>query len=152
MNRRSLMRLFAGSAALALAGLDPARAASPAITAFRNPGCGCCEAWADAMRQAGFTVVMQDDEDLAGRAAKLAIPQALIGCHLAVAGDYVLSGHVPPDDVLRMVAERPAIIGLAVPGMPMGSPGMEGGPVEPYKVIAFAADGSQSVYATYNYI
>jgi hypothetical protein len=76
----------------------------------------------------------------------------LLGCHVAVAGNYILSGHVPPEDVQRMLADSPAIIGLAVPGMPAGSPGMEGAPVEPYKVIAFAADGTQSVYATYNYI
>ena len=152
MNRRVFLNLLAGSAALTLAGAPPAKAALPAITAYRNPGCGCCEAWADAMRQSGFTLTMQDDEDLAARAEKLAIPQDLFGCHVAVVGDYILSGHVPPEDVQRMLAEKPAIIGLAVPGMPVGSPGMEGSPVVPYKVIAFAADGTQSVFATYNYI
>jgi hypothetical protein len=152
MNRRLFLHLLAGSAALTLAGYAPATAAQPVITAYRNPGCGCCEAWADAMRKAGFAVNMQDDENLAARAENLAIPQDLLGCHVAVAGDYILSGHVPPEDVKKMLAESPAIIGLAVPGMPVGSPGMEGGTAEPYKVIAFAADGTQSVYATYNYI
>jgi hypothetical protein len=152
MNRRIFLNLLACSSALTFAGAATAKAALPAITTFRNPGCGCCEAWVDAMREAGFNVTMQDDEDLAARAKKLAIPEDLLGCHVAVVGDYILSGHVPPEDVQRMLAESPAIIGLAVPGMPVGSPGMEGSPVEPYKVIAFAADGTQSVYATYNYI
>jgi hypothetical protein len=152
MNRRLFLHLLAGSAALTLAGAPAARAAQPTINTYRNPGCGCCEAWVDAMREAGFTVTMQDDENLTARAEKLAIPQDLLSCHVAVIGEYILSGHVPPEDVQRLLTESPAIIGLAVPGMPVGSPGMEGSPVEPYKVIAFAADGTQSVYATYNYI
>lgn len=152
MDRRSFLKLLAATGSLAIAPALAAKSAWPTVAAYRNPGCGCCEAWADAMRASGFTVSMEDDDALQTRATNYAIPEALLGCHVAVVGKYILSGHVPPEDVQTMLAQSPAIIGLAVPGMPIGSPGMEDGTAEPFKVYAFASDGTQTVFATHNYI
>lgn len=120
----------------------------PPVTAFRNPGCGCCEKWAGLLTQAGFDVKMTDDPALDERRAKLGVPAGIAGCHTAQVGDYIIEGHVPPEDILRFLAEKPAARGLAVPGMPMGSIGMETeAPAEAYDVLAFMADGTSKLYA-----
>lgn len=121
----------------------------PPVTAYRNPGCTCCEQWAKRMEQAGFEVSMTDDSNLVERRSRLGIPEDLAGCHLATVGGYVIEGHVPPDDVVRLLNEKDLVVGLSVPGMPMGSPGMEGGSSEPYDVLAFSADGKRKIYARY---
>lgn len=118
------------------------------VTAFRNPGCGCCEKWAGLLTQAGFEVTMTDDPVLDERRAKLGVPAEIAGCHTAQMGDYIIEGHVPPEDILRFLAEKPAARGLAVAGMPMGSSGMEtDGPADAYDVLIFMADGSSKLYA-----
>lgn len=120
----------------------------PPVTAYRNPGCGCCENWAKNMKEAGFDVTMSDDPDLDGRRRALGTPAGLAGCHLALVGDYVIEGHVPPEDVRSLLATKPNVRGLAVPGMPMGSSGMEMGDMkEPYDVMIFTADGQAKVYS-----
>ena len=120
----------------------------PAVIAFRNPGCGCCEKWAENLTQAGFDITMTDDPALDARRAKLGVPADIAGCHTAQVGDYIIEGHVPPEDILRLLAEKPEARGLAVPGMPMGSSGMEtDGPAEAYDVIVFMADGTSTIYA-----
>jgi hypothetical protein len=120
------------------------------IKAYRNPGCGCCEVWVEHMRKAGFDISMEDDPDLYTRRASLGVPEELAGCHTAVMGDYIIEGHVPPEDVLRLLAERPDSRGLAVPGMPVGSPGMEmGDSHDAYDVVIFEKDGRQSVFKHY---
>jgi hypothetical protein len=101
------------------------------------------------MEQAGFEVSMTDDSNLVERRSRLGIPEDLAGCHLATVGGYVIEGHVPPDDVVRLLNEKDLVVGLSVPGMPMGSPGMEGGSSEPYDVLAFSADGKRKIYARY---
>lgn len=128
-----------------------ARAAnSPAIVAYRNPGCGCCEKWADQLKAAGFEVNMQDDPDLSARRSAAGVPDDLAGCHTALMGDYVIEGHVPLADIQRLLTEKPLIKGISVAGMPMGSPGMEMGEMrDAYDVVAFAADGTRSVFAKY---
>ena len=124
--------------------------ALPAVKAYRNPGCGCCEKWAVLMKETGFAITMEDDNDLADRKEKLGVPAKLSGCHTALIADYVIEGHVPPKDILRLLAEKPDALGLAVPGMPMGSPGMEAaGKADAYDVIQFARNGSQRVFARY---
>jgi hypothetical protein len=144
ITRRSALAVLAMTATAI-----PARA-TVALKAWRNPGCGCCEKWVEHMRAAGFDVVMQDDPDLAARRANLGVPEELAGCHTAIIGDYVIEGHVPPDDVILFLAEKPQALGLSVPGMPVGSPGMESdGQTEPYDVIAFARDGTRRVFARY---
>lgn len=150
LSRRTLM--LAGGALLLLPGRASrsAAAALPAIKAFRNPGCGCCEIWAEHMRRAGFSITVVDDPELTGRRARLGVPEEISGCHTAVIGDYVIEGHVPPEDILSFLAVRPNARGLAVPGMPMGSPGMEmGRTANPYDVLIFTADGSSKVYASH---
>ena len=127
-----------------------ASAALPPVAAFRNPGCGCCEQWAERMKQAGFAITMSDDPALDDRRSALGIPAELAGCHIAMVGNYVIEGHVPPEDILTFLAARPNARGLAVPGMPIGSPGMEmNGTAAPYDVLVFTADGSSKVYASY---
>ncbi len=122
----------------------------PAIQAYRNPGCGCCEKWAEHLRQAGFTVTMEDDPELERRRAEAGVPASIAGCHTAFMGDYVIEGHVPASDIKRLLDEKPQIRGLAVPGMPVGSPGMESGEDgEKYDVLAFAGDGSSKVFASH---
>jgi hypothetical protein len=116
--------------------------ALPEVAAFRNPGCSCCESWVQHLRQAGFRVSMSDDPDLPARRKKLGMPESLAGCHLATVGSYVVDGHVPAQDIIRLLDDKPDALGLAVPGMPMGSPGMEGGDAEPFAVLIVARDGS----------
>ncbi|WP_423140844.1 DUF411 domain-containing protein [Parablastomonas sp. CN1-191] len=111
-----------------------------AMTVYRDPGCGCCEQWAKRAQDAGFTVAVIDNDDMPAIKRKLGVPAALGSCHTAVVGQYVLEGHVPFDSVLRLLRARPAdLAGLAVPGMPRGSPGMEmpDGSSDPIEVQAF---------------
>lgn len=142
----------ASALVLAVIQLRSANATAPhlPVMAFRNPGCGCCEQWALRMEQAGFAVTMTDDPALDERRAALGVPAPLAGCHVALMGDYVFEGHVPPEDILSFLTAKPNARGLAVPGMPMGSPGMEmGGTADPYDVLIFTADGSSKVYASH---
>ena len=119
----------------------------PALEVWKVRGCGCCSAWARRFEQAGFAVTMHELDDVTPVRAAAGVPADLAGCHTAKVEGYAVEGHVPVEAVQRLLAERPAILGLAVPGMPTGSPGMEveGEPAEPFQVYAFAADGSRQV-------
>jgi len=140
-------RLLLSFLALALAPAARALAAAPLF--YRNPGCGCCEAWVQRMADAGLPVAMDDRDDLAAYSASLGIPAGLEGCHVGEIEGYVVSGHVPPEDVKRLLAEKPKARGLIVPGMPMGSPGMEmGDHKDRYDVLLLATDGTTSVFAS----
>jgi hypothetical protein len=123
----------------------------PVVDVYKTPTCGCCSKWVDHLQEAGFGVRSTDMRDLTDFKASHGVSRALESCHTALVAGYVLEGHVPGDDVKRLLEERPAIAGLAVPGMPIGSPGMEipGGKVQPYDVIAFRNDGSTHVFATH---
>lgn len=150
--RREFLKLAYIGVAMAQLQFISANAAvgGTTIKAYRNPGCGCCEKWAEMLKTAGYDVTMEDDADLAGRRQAAGVPEDLAGCHLAMMGDYIIDGHVPPKDIKRLLTERPAIKGIAVPGMPTGSPGMEMGESrDAYAVIAFAADGTRSIFAKY---
>jgi hypothetical protein len=150
LHRRGFIQLALALPAFGLLFNKTAIAASPLVTvvAYRNPGCGCCEKWTELMKSAGFDISMEDDADLAARKAKLGVPEQLAGCHTALIGPYVFEGHVPPEDIILFLAEKPQALGLAVAGMPVGSPGMEMGNIkDPYEVLMFKADGSSSVYA-----
>ena len=121
------------------------------VKVYKTATCGCCAAWVEHMRMAGFTVAVEDVVDLAAVKDTLGIPQGLGSCHTARVGGYVVEGHVPAEDVARLLATRPdGVTGIAVPGMPMGSPGMEvpGRPADPYDVVAFGSAG-QSVFASH---
>ncbi len=103
------------------------------------------------MKEQGFTVVIEDVKDMAPVRAKYPVPAELQGCHTAIVDGYIIEGHVPAEDIRRLLAERPDLVGLAVPGMPVGSPGMEieGEPAQPYDVLAFDKLGNTTVYASY---
>jgi hypothetical protein len=145
----SRRQLVAGLVLLAAA--PHARAAvptSPTLEVWKNRGCGCCSAWAKRFEQAGFAVTMHELEDVMPIRAAAGVPTDLAGCHTAKVEGYVVEGHVPVEAVQRLLAERPTILGLSVPGMPTGAPGMEveGEPAEPFQVYAFTADGSRQVF------
>ncbi|KIN91132.1 DUF411 domain-containing protein [Thauera sp. SWB20] len=142
---RCLSALACG-AALGLAA--PALASPDEVVMYKDPNCGCCGKWAEHMRSAGFPVkeVASPRMDLVKQEA--GVPEALGSCHTAKVGGYVVEGHVPAADVRRMLAEKPAIRGLSAPGMPLGSPGMEGPyPAERYDVVSFDAQGRSAVFS-----
>ncbi len=144
--------VLTGLAAAAL--LGPARPAGaqglPKVVVTKDPTCGCCGAWADHLRAAGFPVEVVETRELNRVKAHLGVPPDLASCHTAQVQGYVIEGHVPADEIRRLLAERPEAAGLAVPGMPMGSPGMEMAGMEPdaYEVVMFGPRG-RSTFARY---
>ena len=116
------------------------------VTLYKNPQCGCCEAYADYLRDNDFTVTVKPTHELVTMSRDAGIPDDFQGCHLAFIDDYVVSGHVPIGTVNRLLSERPDIKGVTLPGMPMGSPGMSGAKTEPFTIYA-VGDGKPSVYA-----
>ena len=120
---------------------------APTLTVYKSPTCGCCAMWAEHMEAAGFTVETRDRDDMAAVKDSLGLPSDLASCHTGVVGGYVVEGHVPAEQVARLLQERPDALGLAVPGMPIGSPGMEmGDRRDPYDVLVVAASGEAGVY------
>jgi hypothetical protein len=139
LSRRALLL---GSIALVA---TPALAGErPSVRVHKDPDCGCCNGWVGHLKQAGFTVAAIDTDRLSAVKARLGVPPELASCHTAEIGDYVIEGHVPAVAIDRLLAERPQAKGLAVPGMPVGSPGMEGGEPEVYEVVLFGRDGARS--------
>ena len=137
MTRRDFAALMAMAITL------PARAAAPIpVTLYKNPECTCCEAYAQYLGQNGFQVDVKPTNDLSGISRKAGIPEELEGCHTSFIGDYVVDGHVPVNTIRRLLDERPAIVGLTLPGMPPGSPGMFGNKTGPLTVYAISRDGT----------
>ena len=142
---------------LALAGLALLLTAPAAgdptetITVYRSPTCGCCTKWVDHLEAAGFSVEMHEVDDVTPIKRLNGLPPHLASCHTALVGGYLVEGHVPAADVKRLLAEKPRIAGLAVPEMPIGSPGMEVPGVEavPYDVLAFDSEGRTEVFQHY---
>jgi hypothetical protein len=127
----------------------PAAPPLPAVQVFKSPTCGCCGAWVDHLRSAGFTVEVTNVDDTTAARKRLGLPDAFGACHTATVGGYVVEGHVPADEIKRLLAARPAAVGLAVPGMPVGSPGMEAGTrQDPYEVFLIDK-GRATVFASY---
>lgn len=118
----------------------------PTVVAYRSPTCGCCEMWTEHMRAAGFRVDVKTTADMAAVKREAGVPAATQSCHTAHVGGYVVEGHVPADDIKRLLAQKPDALGLAVPGMVPGTPGM-GPSGRPYDVLLVAKDGSTSVFA-----
>src|SRR3954471_11418247 len=151
LSRRSFLQAAAASAVglIAFPRLGQAATAGTPITVYKTPTCGCCKAWVEHLQKNGFTPTTHDLNDLSETKDTLGVPNALRSCHTAVIGRYVVEGHVPADLIRKLVAEKPAnVLGLAVPGMPVGSPGMEvSGQKSPYDVIAFTRDGKRTIYA-----
>ena len=155
LGRRTV--LFGAVAAMGAAGLAyglwPTEATGAPVLVYKSPSCGCCGDWVSHMRRNGFKVTVVSQEDVIPIKESLGVPDVLQSCHTAVIDDgasrYVLEGHVPAADVRRLLTERPDAIGLAVPGMPVGAPGMEqGGDHDSYQVVLFSR-AKRSVYARY---
>ena len=125
--------------------LPRAPAAAADVTLYKNPQCGCCEGYADYLRQNGFTVTVEPTHELAAMSRAAGIADEFQGCHLSFIEDYVVSGHVPVRTVNRLLSERPDIKGITLPGMPMGSPGMVGEKTEPFTIYEIA-DGPAKIY------
>ena len=120
-------------------------AAAADVTLYKNPQCGCCEGYAEYLRQNGLTVTVQPTHELVAMSRAAGIADEFQGCHLSFIEDYVVSGHVPVKTVNRLLRERPAIKGITLPGMPMGSPGMVGEKTEPFTIYE-VADGPAKIY------
>ncbi|RZI44415.1 DUF411 domain-containing protein [Herbaspirillum sp. HC18] len=146
MKRRTLLQAMLAAAA----GIPLAHAAaSPTIHVYKSASCGCCSEWVKHLEANGFTVKTQNVANPSDYREKFGMPQALGSCHTAVVQGYVLEGHVPAAEVKRMLKEKPTAVGLAVPAMPMGAPGMEGNRNDPYDVLLVQADGRYSTYRHY---
>lgn len=119
--------------------------AAPTMTVHKDASCGCCEGWVDHVRKAGFATVVINEADMSVVKARLKVPDALASCHTAEIDGYVIEGHVPAVAIFKLLQDRPSAIGLAAPGMPDGSPGMEtDGPKEVFDVLLFGANGVKS--------
>ena len=144
MNRRRF--LLASTALLPM----PALAAREMVEVYKSPTCGCCGDWIKHLRSNGFEVRVHDVADSSAYRRRYGVPEAFASCHTAVIGGYAIEGHVPAREIKRLLAERPKAHGLAVPGMPIGSPGMEqDGRRDPYDVLLFQRDGRHATYARY---
>ena len=119
----------------------PLAAEEPSITVHKDPNCGCCSGWVQHLQKAGFATKVLESRDLDAVKGRLGVPDDLAACHTAEVARYVIEGHVPVTALRRLLAEKPNAAGLAVPGMPVGSPGMEGGTPERYDVVLFGPAG-----------
>ena len=146
MMKNHIATLFAPIALLACT----SSAAASVIDVAKTPWCGCCAVWVERMEAAGFTLDVRNVEDLNPIADEAGVPRNLRGCHTAMVEGYVIEGHVPAEDIKRLLEERPDAVGLSVPGMPIGSPGMErGSRVDRYQVVLIMADGRHRVWSTH---
>ncbi|HMI42963.1 MAG TPA: DUF411 domain-containing protein [Gemmatimonadaceae bacterium] len=156
MNRRFVRRFALGVSFLSLA-LTTSAARPPAgedvkkpiITVYKDPTCGCCKSWIEHLLKHGYRVDAKDTPDMIGIKRTLGIPESLSACHTAIVNGYLIEGHVPAADIARLLKEKPKVAGLAVPGMPMGSPGMEGPRKQHYQVLSFDRAGKTNIFASY---
>ena len=147
MFSRKIFLAFAPFALLACG----ANATAATLAVTKTPTCGCCTEWVERMRDAGFKVTVQDVEDTAPLAKRLGVPDRLRSCHTTMVEGYAIEGHIPAADIKRLLAERPKAAGIAVPGMVVGSPGMEHGDhSQPYQTILFDRAGKTRVFASHN--
>lgn len=121
--------------------------ALPVVEVYKSAQCGCCKAWAEHLQKNGFTVILHDVDDVPAARKKLGMPDKFGSCHTARVGQYLVEGHVPAADIKRLLKERPRALGLAVPSMPQGSPGMESEHSVPYDVLLVAGNGDATVFA-----
>jgi hypothetical protein len=155
MNRRGfLVATLAGAATViarrASAAVPLGRGvARPPVTVYKDASCGCCKKWVEHMQASGFTVTAHDNADMDALKDHYGVPSGVRSCHTALVGSYVVEGHVPATDVDRLLKEQPKVAGLAVPGMVMGSPGMDGPTSKPYAVLAFQKTGATTTFASH---
>jgi hypothetical protein len=155
MTRHHLARFTVFAAALLVTGAPvigwqdqkkaPPSAAEGKV--WLSPTCGCCSKWTEHMQNSGFKMIREVTTDLNATPARTRVPEALRSCHTALIGGYIVEGHVPADVVRKMLKEMPKIVGIAAPGMPMGSPGMDAPNAPPYSIVAFKADGTTYEFA-----
>lgn len=147
MKRRALLGALA-TVPLLLQAL-PSHAATK-VHVYKNPSCGCCTGWVDHLKASGFAVDVTDVDDTAAVRKRFGMPERLASCHTGIVDGYALEGHVPAADIKRLLASKPQAIGLAVPGMPVGSPGMEvGDRKDRYEVVLIDRKGRETVFARY---
>lgn len=149
MKKKYLLLAFLAGA-LVTSGLLIARTSSGGerVTVYKSPTCGCCAKWVDHLEANGFRVKVVDLSDVTPVKIRHGVPGDLGSCHTAVVGEYFVEGHVPAEEIQRMLEDEAPIAGLAVPGMPIGSPGMEGPRSEPYDIIAVEKDGGRRIFAS----
>jgi hypothetical protein len=123
--------------------------AKPTITVYKDPSCGCCRNWIQHLIKHGYRVDAKDTPNMAEVKRTLGVPDAVTSCHTAMVNGYLIEGHVPSADIDRLLAKKPHVAGLAVPGMPTGSPGMEGARAQHYQVLSFDRSGKTQVFASY---
>jgi hypothetical protein len=140
--RRPILLSIAAAAAFISTAANAAQ-----LTVMKSPYCGCCAKWIEHVQKHGFTVKVVDTEDMASVKKRLGVPDRLASCHTTMAGGYFIEGHVPAADIKRLLAQKPEAMGIAVPGMPAGSPGMEMAGKEPYATILIRSDGTTGVFA-----
>src|SRR6185369_2904554 len=119
------------------------------VSVFKTPTCSCCAKWIEHLKTNGYTVKVKEVDTTAPYRKQYRVPQGMESCHTAIVNGYTIEGHVPAADIKRLLKERPKLVGLAVPGMPMGSPGMEGARSDAYSVFGFDESGKTSVYTQY---
>jgi hypothetical protein len=148
MKIRWIAAPLALAAAIVQVPVSRAQTGAPTMTVYKSPTCGCCSKWIEHMRSNGFEVKSTDVEDVTSIKTANGVPPEAGSCHTALVGGYVLEGHVPADSVKRLLREKPKVAGLAVPGMPVGSPGMEvpSGQVDRYNVVSFTKGGPTTVF------
>ena len=144
-----LKLIFIGLMTAPAAWAAPGAVKPPTVQVYKDPACGCCTAWIKHLQANGFQVVAHDTNDVAAHKRRLGVPFGVGSCHTAEVGGYVVEGHVPAQDIRRLLSERPRVRGLVVPGMPMGSPGMEGERKDAFDVLLIDRDGSTRQYARY---
>jgi hypothetical protein len=146
-----IRKIFTSAALVGALGIPVlAHAAGPVINIYKSEYCGCCVEWVKHLKANGFTVNSKNVENPSDYREKGGIPNALGSCHTGMVGGYAIEGHVPASEIKRLLKEKPAAKGLAVPAMPMGSPGMEGPRKDPYDVLLVQANGRTAVYKHYN--
>ena len=152
MNRRRVLVMLLGLALTAgstSAQSTRAAAKKPHLLVYKSPTCGCCAKWVEHVNAAGFTSETTNLPDVSPIKTKHGVPAQLASCHTSLVDGYVIEGHVPAEDIRRLLRDRPAIVGLAAPGMPAGSPGMDVPNSPPYQVLSFDKQGRTAVFATH---
>jgi len=151
MNLMTRRQLLAVLGSVAVTGVRSSAQKGPAVQVYKDPTCGCCSLWVEHLRKAGFSATVTDVADMAAIKTKHGVPSQARSCHTAVVDGYTIEGHVPAADVQRLLKERPRVVGIGVPGMPIGSPGMEVASVkpQPYDVLAFDKAGKTTVFASH---
>jgi hypothetical protein len=147
MKRRTILAALTGLALAAAS--SPSQSAVPTIMVFKTPTCSCCAKWVEHLKSNAFAVKVQEVADTSPYQRQYRVPRPLQSCHTAVVNGYTIEGHVPAAEIKRLLNERPKVLGLAVPGMPLGSPGMESSRNESYAVMSFDESGRTSICARY---